>query len=329
MTARPNSSDVYDAAAQWLAREDAAPLTAAESAELQQWFDADERHLGAYMRLRAASQRLDRLAALKSDQVAAPTPAPAPRLRVNRRVAAAIAAALVASAGTGFWISAQPRTYQTAVGEMRRVTLRDGSIVELNTNSALKVAYSAHGRDIWLARGEGNFIVAKDRFRPFVVHVGDATFTAVGTAFSVRTETAGPVTLTVSEGVVSLKPATPEKPRFVAALQQASVVPHKAGSQIASVSVSEVNRRLAWTEGRISLAGETLEEAAAEFNRYNDRKLIVAPEVASARVGGLFRTSEVDAFARSVSTSLGFELGTDADGNVLIGAPDENSSTAG
>lgn len=335
MTTRPSSSDVYDAAALWLAREDAGSMTPADAAELREWFDADKRHLGAYMRLRAASRRLDRLAALKSDRPHQPAAAPPRRwwaTRVSRRTAAGIAATLLVTAGTGLWVSAQPRSYQTGLGEMRRVTLRDGSVVELNTDTAVKIAYSAHGRDIWLRRGEGNFVVAKDPLRPFVVHVGEATFTAVGTAFSIRADAAGPVTLTVSEGVVSLKPATPEKPRFVAALQQAAIAVDTAQPSVASVSFTEVNRRLAWTEGRIALAGETLGEAAAEFNRYNDRKLIVAPEVAQARVGGLFRTSEVDAFARSVQTSLGFSIHADANGDIRVDAADgqaENYSAPG
>ena len=80
----------------------------------------------------------------------------------------------------------------------------------------------------------------------------------------------------------------------------------------------EVERRLAWTTGRIMLEGQTLGEAAAEFNRYNDRKLIVSPEAAGARVGGVFRTSEVEAFARTAGPSLGLSVRVDDSGDIVM-----------
>jgi transmembrane sensor len=320
MIARLSSSDVNETAGDWLAREDARALTVDERAELDAWLAADDRHLGAYLRLRAASRRLDRLGALKSDRPQTP-PAPEPIRRaplINRRLAAAIAAGAMLSGGVGLWASAQPRTYHTDVGEMRRVTLRDGSVLELNTDTVLRVAYTSEGRDVWLQRGEGNFIVAKDKLHPFVVHVGEATFTAVGTVFSVRADQKGPVRLTVSEGVVSLKPSPPARPCYVAALQEAALKPRAAEPQVASLSFLDVNRRLAWTDGRIALAGETLGQAAEEFNRYNDRKLVVAPAAASARVGGVFRTSEVETFARTAAASLHLAVRDEADGDILL-----------
>ncbi|HEX5776063.1 MAG TPA: FecR domain-containing protein, partial [Caulobacteraceae bacterium] len=261
---------------------------------------------------------------LKSDQPpAAPVPpADAPRAPlISRRLAAGLAIAAVLAGGGGLWAAAQPRGYQTDVGEMRRVNLRDGSIVELNTDTSIKIAYSGARRDIWLQSGEGNFIVAKDKLRPFVVHVGEATFTAVGTAFAIRADGKGPVTLTVTEGVVSLKPDTPAKPLFVAALQRASI-DAKAPPKVESVSHTEVSRELAWTDGRIALTGETLGEAAAEFNRYNERKLVVASAAAAARVGGVFRTSEVETFARTAAASLGLEVQEQPGGDIVLGAGD-------
>jgi len=321
MIARLSSSDVNELAGDWLARQDARALTANEQGELDAWLAADDRHLGAYLRLRAASRRLDRLGALKSDQPQTAVPVveqPRRAPMVNRRLAAAIAMGAVFAGGFGLWASAQPRTYHTDVGEMRRVTLRDGSVLELNTDTVLKVAYTSEGRDVWLQRGEGNFIVAKDKLHPFVVHVGEATFTAVGTVFSVRADQKGPVRLTVSEGVVSLKPTPPARPCYVAALQVAAFKPRQAQPQVESVSFVEVNRRLAWTDGRIALAGETLGQAAEEFNRYNDRKLVVAPAVAAARVGGVFRTSEVETFAHTAAASLHLAVRDDADGDILL-----------
>lgn len=321
MSVRLSGAEIDRLAGDWLAREDGGALSAAERAELTAWLEAEDRHLGAYVRLRAASARLNRLAALKSDQ-APPEMIEAVRpAALDRRglIAAGLAAAVAIGVGGGYWVWQAPRTYRTDIGEMRRVTLRDGSMVALNTNSVLKVDYSGERRELWLSRGEGHFIVAKDRTRPFVVHAAGASVTAVGTAFTVRAEARAPVRVTVTEGVVSLEPPGREQARLVGAMQQAAVA--VAASQIRPVSAVEIQRSLAWTDGRIMLEGQTLGEAAAEFNRYNDRKLVVSGAAASAQVGGVFRTSEVETFARTAAPSLGLTMQVEDDGDIVLSAP--------
>lgn len=324
MNVRLSGAEIDRLAGDWLAREDGGELSAAERAELTAWLEAEERHLGAYVRLRAASARLNRLAALKSDQAAAEEaiePA-SPRPVLNHRrglIAAGMAAAAVLAGAGGYWAWQAPRTYRTDIGEMRRVTLRDGSMVALNTNSVLRVDYSGDRRELWLSRGEGHFIVAKDRTRPFVVHAAGASVTAVGTAFTVRAEARAPVRVTVTEGVISLEPPGRRGAKLVGAMQQAAVA--GAGPQVRPVSAVEIQRTLAWTDGRIMLEGQTLGEAAAEFNRYNDRKLIVSGAAASAQVGGVFRTSEVETFARTAAPSLGLSMQVGNDGDIVLTTP--------
>lgn len=324
MNARLSGAEIDQLAGDWLAREDGGELTAAERAELTAWLEAEDRHLGAYVRLRAASARLNRLAALKSDQAAPELAEPAPpRPIANRRrglIAAGLAAAVAVGVGGGYWAWQAPRTYRTDVGEMRRVTLRDGSMVALNTNSVLRVDYSGDRRELWLSRGEGHFIVAKDRTRPFVVHAAGSSVTAVGTAFTVRAEARAPVRVTVTEGVVSLDPPDHRAAKLVGAMQQAAVTSSEA-PQVRPVSAVEIQRRLAWTDGRIMLEGQTLGEAAAEFNRYNERKLVVSGAAASAQVGGVFRTSEVETFARTAAPSLGLTIQVEEDGDIVLSAP--------
>lgn len=335
MNTRLSGSEIDELAGDWLAREDAGALDDNARAELNAWLAAESRHFGAYLRLRAASSRLDRLAALRSGQSVetAPVQEPAPEapaapeasgwMRRRGAIAAGMGALAVFAGGFGLWASVQPRTYHTDVGEMRRVTLQDGSIVALNTDTVLKVDYSPERREIWLRRGEGHFIVAKDRTRPFVVHALGASVTAVGTAFSVRAEARVPIRVTVTEGVVSVKPKGPDRPKLVGAMQELAVRGSQPATQatpitVASVTVAEIDRRLAWTAGRIILEGQTLGEAADEFNRYNERRLVVAPTAARARVGGVFRTSEVETFARTAGPSLGLTVRVDPNGDIVM-----------
>jgi transmembrane sensor len=81
-----------------------------------------------------------------------------------------------------------------------------------------------------------------------------------------------------------------------------------AGAKSRSEESGEIERTLSWRYGTISLSGQTLREAAAEFNRYNTKRLVVAdPTIADLRFGGYFRETDVDGFARALQTSFGIQ----------------------
>jgi transmembrane sensor len=325
MTTRQTAAEVEQIAAAWLAREDAEPLDPGDQEARDAWLRAEDRHLGAYLRLRAVSARMDRLAALGGG--AAAVRRRRPWFRTARRLAAGVVAAAVLLGG-GLWLAAQPRSYTTDLGETRRLTLADGSMIELNTATRVRIAYSKDRRDIWLDRGEGNFRVAKDRSRPFVVHTAGGSVTAVGTAFSVRVAAAEPMRVVVSEGVVRLAARSSAPPLLVSAFHEAAVVDGRAEAASRLVSVTEIGRRLAWTDGKIVLEGQTLGEAATEFNRYNDRRLVVTPAARGLQVGGVFRTSEVEAFARATAASLRLRVSADAGRDIVLDVvPDQAEKT--
>ena len=98
------------------------------------------------------------------------------------------------------------QTYITAIGEQRRITLADKSIVQLNTNSAVVVSYTDSERGIQLQKGEAHFTVSHNPHRPFLVRAGNGLVRAVGTAFSVRLYERS-VDVIVTEGRVALNKA--------------------------------------------------------------------------------------------------------------------------
>jgi transmembrane sensor len=125
--------------------------------------------------------------------------------RPTRRPLLAIAAsALIAAlAGAAWWQSARYPLYSTDTGERRSITLADGSTVDLNARSKLRVEFSKNERRVELLDGQALFQVAKDKNRPFIVASGEATVRAVGTQFDVyRKET--DTTVTVLEGRVAV-----------------------------------------------------------------------------------------------------------------------------
>ena len=70
------------------------------------------------------------------------------------------------------------------------------------------------------------------------------------------------------------------------------------GVLVRSLPVAEAERYLEWRDGFLTFDDTSLAEAAAEFNRFNTRKLELGDAaVADLRVGGNFRWSNAEGFA--------------------------------
>jgi transmembrane sensor len=95
------------------------------------------------------------------------------------------------------------QTIQTERGERREVALADGSILEVDPQTRLRVAFEEHTRRVFLEKGRALFRVAKNPERPFLVQAGGTTVRAVGTAFGVEHRKQG-VIVTVAEGKVGV-----------------------------------------------------------------------------------------------------------------------------
>jgi transmembrane sensor len=306
MTARETADDIEAAAARWVWRRDQEGADPSLAAELESWLSADPRRRGAFLQAEAAWSLLADAAAadVHQDRLTL-EPLRLPRRRV---LLAGGGAALAASLGGLGFALLDAKGYRTATGEVRRVPLKDGSVAAINTASALRVSLASDRRRIRLDHGEAWFQVAKDPKRPFVVEAGRVRVRAVGTAFSVRRRMDGADVL-VTEGVVEAWADGAEAASVRLSAGDKAFVADNAAIRAAVAAPSEIDRRLAWREGRIDLAGETLGEAVAEFNRYNARKLIVSDaDLARERLYGVFHTDDPQAFAEAVQSSLGASL---------------------
>jgi len=222
------------------------------------------------------------------------------------------------------------QTLATAVGQQRNVTLADGSIVTLNTNTILETDLSRRMRQIYLRKGEAHFQVAHDRSRPFLVHAGDAVVRAVGTAFEVRLRSDQHVDVVVNEGRVEVQAAPlalqPAGTRSRAA--SVAVRALSAGEQLSTatvdyavtpVSPTQLSSELAWREGAIIFDGRPLSEAIAEIERYTDARIIVSDSrTAALPVGGRFRTDDVQGFFDGLQAALPVTIRRTADGVVYV-----------
>jgi transmembrane sensor len=307
MTQSNHGSDLT--AAEWAVRLNERSLTAQEQAELDRWLDADTRHRGALLRARAAWVDLDRLAALTGRSEPRPprhTVVP-PLIRNRRRFIAAVAPTLLLGVAGAWWIERRDQTYVSKLGEIRRVTLSDGSHMVLNTATEAIVRFDKARREVELTAGEGLFQIAKDPGRPFIVRAGSVSVRAVGTVFTVRTVDER-VDVTVTEGIVDLVDESPSGFRLlrrVAANEHASVMQTRQ-VDVKSISHDEAERRLAWRDGMVDFAGETLATAVAQINRHNRQQIVVDdPDLAARQVVGLFRANDPNNFAATVAAALG------------------------
>lgn len=310
-----DSAKIEIEAAEWLAKRDSGRWSEADEAAFAAWRDQSTAHRVAVIRLHTVWQRADRLQALGAGMPRGEIPPPGqwrlsgfpdratvPSRRQMRPHVRAIAATILVVLGAALgWYSLgrNANSYSTAIGSMEMVPLADGSRITLNTASAMRVELSPTERRVRLDRGEAFFEVAKDPTRRFVVHTGNKRIVAVGTKFSVL-NSEDTVRVVVTEGIVEVAavdsatqvPATPVGAGSIAEAGAAGVV-------VQRLSVADAESSVSWRSGYIALRDTPLAEAVAEFNRYNEKQIVIAdPELAELRVGGNVRTTNVIAFVR-------------------------------
>jgi transmembrane sensor len=158
-------------------------------------------------------------------------------------------------------------------------------------------------------RGEGRFQVAPDADRPFTVAAAGAAVRAVGTAFTVRLHESAQVDVMVSEGKVAVASENVQRTPPLSAGDTAVVLPDRVS--VSRVEPQLLERRMAWTTGRLDFRGE--------FNRYNRRKILIRnPDLSGLRVGGSFTATDPQSFASALSSAFDIRVTEDGENIVLL-----------
>ncbi len=304
--------DARDIAAGWFARQRSGEMTPGERAELRAWLEADPQARAAYASVRRA---WGGAASLRADpnvmQIRQHWAEHRRRTTAMRAVAACAAVVVLAGAGAlGWQVFSGPKplkdaAFRTAVGERSTVELPDGSELILNTDTVVRTRADDDRRLVFLERGQAYFRVAKDPDRPFVVHAGGRTVTALGTAFDVRVD-AGKFEVTLVEGRVRVEAPVASAAGGKAVSLQATEM--TAGAQLVAapqapwrVAAANVVVETSWTKDILIFDNEPLSAVAAELNRYSNKKIVLAdPRIKAIPVSGTFRTGDVDSFVRTV-----------------------------
>ena len=213
--------------------------------------------------------------------------------------------------------------YSTTVGGLASVPMADGSKVTLNTDSQIHIALTNSERDVELSHGEAFFEVSKDPTRPFVVRVGNRRVVAVGTKFSVRRD--GNDLEVVTEGKVRVEGGSSRLSSPTGGSGDVYLTPgsiarlDESGVLVQRKTLPEVEEQLSWRTGVLVFRNQSLQEAIAEFNRYNVRKIVIQdPAVASLKIEGNFRATNAEAFVRLLESGFAVRAQIDPDQIVLM-----------
>lgn len=307
-------------AALWLLRREEPEWSAAQQQALDRWLESSASHQAAYWRLEHGWNLVGAsVTAPDDDMLFKEEPVPQRRRWLPMALAASLVAAVATLTQVADWsvpdqgsIVAE-RQFDTARGERQTATLADGSKIELNTATSLRATISRGYREVWLDRGEAYFSIVPHDGQRFLVHAGDRSITVLGTKFNVRRD-GDRVILSVVEGRVALADKTVGSGRAVIVTGGDMAVADGASTVVTADMGDKVAEAVAWRDGILTFDRSTLAEVAAEFNRYNEKAIMVTDaDAAGIRIGGSFKWSNVDAFARLMREAYGLHVTDDGE----------------
>lgn len=287
---------VAEEAAGWVARLQSSDATEQDRREFQIWLQQDRHHQEAYEDLRK----------LWGDLKDVPVSAGLESLRKRRRpkVGNIIALGLIVALSATLYrlgiIDRLRADYYTGIGQVRSVTLADGTQIDLNTDTAIIVRYSDGERRIKLLRGEAFFSVAKNPERPFISQSDNLRAVARGTRYSMRSASNGYFDdVKVEQGQVEV---TGRDDRVVLNANDVASLTTQ-GRLLATTA--DVAAETAWRNGKLIFSERPLRDVLAALERYRNGRIIVLDQAAADRsVSGIFDVTDTDQALHALAENL-------------------------
>jgi len=299
-------------AAEWVARLGGAPLSADETRALRAWLDADPDHRAAFDEAGATWRELAEqrhgLAPLRNLLPQRPQPKARKRtLRIGVVLGFLVLAAAVARYQLGDpWLLARA-DYHTAPGELRTVTLGDGSSVELGPSSAIAIGFDTAERRVTLLAGEVFFAVAPrstQEPRPFVVEAAGGTTTALGTQFVIEQTEDGAEVIAIEHKIEVALNQNGERQGVV--LSPGQEVRYASGTGIGQVRARNIATATAWRTGMLVFDGVPLSHVVETLNRYRRGRIVILDDaLAQRRVSGVFAANDLSDAIATITAELG------------------------
>lgn len=316
---RSERDEALGEASAWLARLGRDDVSAEDGLVFDAWLGAAPENRAAYKRALALLQEFDAHADDVASRLAkSPRPAAARRAAshqrpVVRRLArtwwtaaggAALAAGLaLAVMPPGLIRPVSVQAYATARGQHQRIALADGSVIDLDAETQLRITMKGAERRVALTEGQAIFDVVHDASRPFVVQAGDRLVRDVGTQFDVR-KRADQLTVTVARGRVEVVPdaAGTEGQAVLLGPGQRLEIDAAGAPQLTAVDPQET---FSWRSGRLVYRARPLAEVVADLNRqFVEQTEIADPELAKLPITGVIVLDNPQAIMARLSLML-------------------------
>lgn len=227
-----------------------------------------------------------------------------------------------------------PVFYTSQLGKNSTFTLDDGSLITLNSNSKVKVSFSNQSRHVNLIKGEAQFDVAKDIYRPFTVTSGAKSFTALGTIFNIQKNNELDMELIVSEGevliagsniatsllaeVIKRETAKHNSPAIITDNEQAIIINAKQKT-VKSLPPQQLQQSLAWQQGMLVFHGEPLLDALKEVSRYTNVQFEITDEkINQIRIAGSYKTGDVKSLLTALESNFDISYKFNATNSVQL-----------
>lgn len=194
--------------------------------------------------------------------------------------------------------------YRTEIGKVQAITLPDGSVATLNTNSAIDVDFSHNQRRINLIRGEVLLDVSKDPRRPFVLATNKVNAKALGTIYSVAQHD-NTSFVTVYESQVRVSSTSSQHSTLLNAGQQAVVD---------DSGIVKRDLKLAsnpdWARQRLIFQNAPLKEVIARLQLYHSGMIKLSGDTTAhqRRFTGVLPSDDTEAAIKLLSSSMGLDV---------------------
>ena len=311
--------DIKQQASLWISKIDRG-LSDDEKTAFAQWIAQSEAHRETLFSMAVLWDDLSVLNELSSLLPLAPTPQKKPNLLLWTSMAASLVLCSLLA-----WVFYSPMEQieltriKTDIGKQSSRTMEDGSILHLNTDTEIEIAYSETQRKLILIKGEAQFDVAPDKKRPFSVVAGEQTFTALGTIFNVQKLNGKAMELVVTEGRVlvnyqpvnveaildNFKQGTEASTGLMVTTGEKAVIRDNQPTPVVKVSEQQVQKDLAWMHGMLIFDGDPLAEALKEVSRYTSTEFSISdPHIGQIKVAGYFKAGDIQGLLRSLESNF-------------------------
>jgi transmembrane sensor len=306
-------------AATWLARLHSRRDPDVER-KFRQWHDADPSHAAAFNRIRRTYEQagLLRYSPIVSPGGQEPT-TQRPEWKPRPALAAAAAIAMLVPIGV-FLVRGNMFPFggteavmlMTSVGEIKQVTLADGSTVTLDTSTKVDVEIGRSRRGAHLKYGRARFRIAQAGV-PFVVETASSTITTRQGVIDVE-QLGQQGRVQVLAGAADVRGADQEQTSRVALGAGESVTVNPGGPEQKGAAPLVPD----WTRGMLQFDRTPLADAVALANLYSEHKIILTGDFGPLRVTGAFRAGDTAGLAKALAAAFSLSLERRADGNLIL-----------